>query len=68
MQKKTKKLVYVKKNKKCKTDLITSFILLLTYLKPDTYSEPSQKFKMDCFAKQAKRYNYFSKRPILDLW
>ena len=33
----------------------------LTYLKLDTYSEPSQRFKMECFAKIVKSHNYFSK-------
>ena len=33
----------------------------LTYFKPDIYSEPSQRFKMECFAKIVTRYNYFSK-------
>ena len=38
----------------------------LTYLKPDTYSEPSQRFKMiKFFAKILKNYNYFSKAPHL---
>ena len=31
----------------------------MVYLKPDTYSESSQRFKMDCFAKIVKGYNYF---------
>ena len=35
------------------------------YLKLDTYSEPSQKFKMVYFAKIIKSYNYFSKAPYL---
>ena len=30
----------------------------LTYLKPTTYSEPSQRFKMEFFAKIVKSYNY----------
>ena len=30
-------------------------------LKPDTYSEPSQGFKTDFFAKIVKNYNYISK-------
>ena len=33
----------------------------LTYLKPDTYSEPSQWFKMGFFAKIVKNCNHFSK-------
>ena len=33
----------------------------LTYLKLDTYSEPSQRFKIECFAKIILSYNYFSK-------
>ena len=33
----------------------------LTYLKLDTYSEPSQMFKVAFFAKIIKNYNYFSK-------
>ena len=32
-----------------------------SHLKPDTYAEPSQKFKMEFFAKIVKSYNYFSK-------
>ena len=32
----------------------------LTYLKPDTYSEPSQRFKTELFAKIVKNYNHFS--------
>ena len=31
----------------------------LVHLKPNTYSEPSQRFKMECFAKIVKSYNYF---------
>ena len=30
-------------------------------LKPDTYSEPSQRFKTEFFAKIVKNYNYFFK-------
>ena len=33
----------------------------LIYLKPDTYSEPSQRFKIEFFAKIVKNYNFFSK-------
>ena len=36
-------------------------IRILTYLKPDRYSEPSQRFKMERFVKIIKSYNYFSK-------
>ena len=32
----------------------------LTYLKPDTYAKPSQRFKMEFFVKAVKNYNYFS--------
>ena len=39
--KKSKKLVYVKKNKEFKTDLIISFILLLT---DNTLKETMKKF------------------------
>ena len=39
----------------------------LTHLKPDLYSQPSQKFKMECFAKIVKSYNYFSKELYLIL-
>ena len=31
----------------------------LTYLKPYTYSEPSERFKMECFEKIVKSYNHF---------
>ena len=31
----------------------------LTYLKPDTYSEPSQRFKMEFLVILVKNYNYF---------
>ena len=31
----------------------------LTYLKPNTYSESSQRFKMKFFGKRVKHYNYF---------
>ena len=34
---------------------------LLTYLKSDTYSEPSQRLKIEFFAKIVKKYNYFPK-------
>ena len=34
------------------------FFWTLTYLKPTTYSEPSQRFKMEFFAKIVKSYNY----------
>ena len=33
----------------------------LIYLKPDTNSEPSQRFNMEFFAKIVKNHNYFSK-------
>ena len=33
----------------------------LTYFKPGTNAEPSQRFKMKFFAKIVKNYNYFSK-------
>ena len=33
----------------------------MTYLKPDTYSEPSQRFKVEFFCKILKKFNYFSK-------
>ena len=36
-------------------------LINLTYLKPGTYLEPSQRFKMEFFAKIFKTYNYFSK-------
>ena len=36
----------------------------MTYLKPGTYSEPSQRFKMEFFEKIVKNYNYFSKALI----
>ena len=39
----------------------------LTYLKSDMYSELSQRFKSECFAKKVKSYNDFSKVLILDL-
>ena len=34
---------------------------ILTYLKPDRYSETSQRFKMECFNKIDESCNYFSK-------
>ena len=44
----------------------------LTYLKPDTYLEPSQRFKMEFFGKIVKNYNYFSKmlhlRSLTRFW
>ena len=44
----------------------------LTHLKPGTYSEDSQRFKIELFAKIVKRYNYFSKmlrlRSLTGLW
>ena len=33
----------------------------LTYLKPDTYSDLSQRFKIKFFVEIVKNYNYFSK-------
>ena len=40
----------------------------LTYLKPNTDSEPSQRFKMEFFAKKVlKAIVIFPKRSILDL-
>ena len=36
-------------------------LTILEYLKSDTYSEPSQRFKMECFAKIVKCYTYFKK-------
>ena len=40
----------------------------MTYLKANKYSEPSERFKIECFAKIVKSYNYFPKHSILDLW
>ena len=44
----------------------------LIYLKPDTYSESSQRFGIEFFAKIVKRYNYFSKtlhvRSLTGFW
>ena len=44
----------------------------LTYLKPVTYSESIQRFKMELFAKIVKSYNYFSKvlhlRSLTEFW
>ena len=44
----------------------------LTCLKPDTYAEPSQRFKMEFFAKKCKNCNYFSKalhlRSLTEFW
>ena len=37
----------------------------LKYLKLDTCSEPYQRFKMECFAKIIKSYDYFSKALYL---
>ena len=37
----------------------------LTYLKPHTYVEPSQRCKIECFAKIVKSYNYFFKTLYL---
>ena len=39
----------------------------LTYLNPDTYLEPSQRFKMECLGKQLKTIIIFPKPFILDL-
>ena len=51
---------------------IYKYSLIRTYLKPDTYSEPSQRFEMECFAKIVKNYNYFSKalhlRSLTEFW
>ena len=45
---------------------------LLTYLKPDTYSKPSQRFKIEFFVKIVKSYNHFSKalshRSLTGYW
>ena len=42
------------------------------YLKLDTYSEPYERFKMECLAKIVKSYNYFTKvlyrRFLAVLW
>ena len=44
----------------------------LTYLKSVTYSEPSQRFRMEYFAKIVKDYNHFSKalhlRSLTGFW
>ena len=44
----------------------------LTYFKPGTYAEPSQRFKMKFFAKIVKNYNYVSKalhlRSLTEFW
>ena len=37
-------------------------------LKLDTYSEPTQRFKMEHFAKLVKSLTIFPKRSMLDLW
>ena len=39
----------------------------LTYSKPGRYSEPSQRFRMECFAKRVKAKIIFPKLSILDL-
>ena len=44
----------------------------LTYFKPNTYSELSQRVKMECFKTIVKSYNYFSKvlylRSLTGFW
>ena len=44
----------------------------LKYLESNTYSEPSQRFEMEYFAKIVKSYNHFSKvlylRSLTGLW
>ena len=44
----------------------------LTYLKPDTYSEPSQRFNIEFFAKIVRKHHYFSKvihhRSLTEFW
>ena len=49
------------------TYLKLRILATLTYLKPDTHSEPSQRFNMEFFAKIVKSCNYFFKAsPMLD--
>ena len=45
------------------TYLKLRILATLTYLKPDTHSEPSQRFNMEFFAKIVKSCNYFFKAP-----
>ena len=40
-------------------------IRILIYLKPDIYSEPFQRFKMEYFAKIVESHDYFSKALYL---
>ena len=40
----------------------------LTYLKPNTYSEPSQRFKIEFFGKIVETIIIFPKCSIIDLW
>ena len=40
----------------------------LTYLKPDTYLEPSQRFKMEILAKIVKKLQLFSQSALKGFW
>ena len=54
--------MFTKIDKSCVTLEIQKpgIIRILTYLKADTYSEPSKRFKMEFIVKIVKSYNYFS--------
>ena len=39
----------------------------LTYLKPNTYSEPSQRFKMECFPKIIKSYRVILRYALYEM-
>ena len=47
-------------------------LTILEYLKPDRYSESSQRFQMECFEKMFESYNYFSRalrlRSLAGFW
>ena len=51
----------------CHIDENLGIFRTLTYLKRDTYSEPSQRFKTEFFTKVGKNYSFFPKRSILDI-
>ena len=65
-------VIFTKISKPCVTLEIQnpSIWTILEYLepqrlKPDTYPEPSQRFKVECFVTVVKNCNYFSKALCL---
>ena len=51
----------------CCTDENLQIFRTVTYLKPNKYSGPSQRFKIEFFAKIVKTIIIFPKRSVLEI-